>query len=132
MRLAQVSESWTPNEDQSWLGSSHGTETMDTITLDGSAFLTAFPDGIVPSGVVLGKITATGLYAPYSNAASDGTEVAAGLLFQTMRLYGTTGGTAVDTPASLFWHGEVVVAKLPTGNGLDTAGRADLPQIRFV
>lgn len=32
------------------------------------------------AGLILGKVTATGLYAPYSDAASDGTEVAVGVL----------------------------------------------------
>jgi hypothetical protein len=33
------------------------------------------------SGTVMGKVTASGKYKPYSNAASDGTEVAAGILY---------------------------------------------------
>ena len=34
----------------------------------------------LPAGQVLGIETATGEYAPYSNAATDGTEVAVGVL----------------------------------------------------
>ena len=33
------------------------------------------------AGAVLGKVTADGTYAEYDNAASDGTETAAGILF---------------------------------------------------
>jgi hypothetical protein len=36
------------------------------------------------SGTVLGKITASGKYIPYSNAASDGSEVAAGILYSPL------------------------------------------------
>ena len=130
MRLQQQSQTFMAAEDQSWLGSAHGTQEMDTITLDGSAFLDTFPTGVIPSGVVVGRITATGLYGPYTAAATAGagSDTAAGLLFTTIDV-GTDG---VDSPASLFWHGEVIRAKLPADNGLDTAAEADLPQIRFV
>jgi hypothetical protein len=37
--------------------------------------------GDVPAGQVLGKVTATGAYAPHDPAASDGTEVAAAILW---------------------------------------------------
>lgn len=57
-------------DDQSWLGTAHGTNECDTITLDGVAVLDAFPDGVIPSGVVLGKITASGKYGPYSGTGS--------------------------------------------------------------
>ncbi len=33
---------------------------------------THYPNGFIPSGVMLGKVTATGLLGPYSNAAVDG------------------------------------------------------------
>lgn len=33
------------------------------------------------SGTVMGKVTASGKYVPYSNAAIDGSEVAAGVLY---------------------------------------------------
>lgn len=132
MDLRIRTETFSPDEDLSWLGSAHGVATGDPITLDGSAFLATFADGIVPSGVVLGRITATGLYAPYSNAAADGTEVARGHLLTTKDLGGTTAGTAGDVAGSLYWHGEVVEAKLPTGHGLDAAAKADLPQVRYV
>lgn len=221
--------------DQSWLGSAHGTETCETVTLDADKFLGTFPDGIVPSGVVLGKITATGLYGPYAaspsevqtinlgaatagtvtinfdgevtaaiafdataaavqtalelldninpgdvvvsggpfpgtitltfggrylgqnvpqvvvtptgltggtvtvattvaggGATSDGSEVARGHLFTGVDLKGVTAGTAQDTSAPLFWHGQVIEAKLPTGHGLDAAAKADLAHIQYV
>lgn len=123
-------ESWS-NEDQRWLGGAHGTETCDSITLDADLFLAAFPDGVVPSGVVLGKITATGLYGPYSNAAADGRQTAVGFLYKTTDLRGKSAADAQDMTAALFWHGEIVESFLPVGHGLDAAARAELTQIRF-
>lgn len=77
-------------DDQSWLGSAHGTNECDTITLDGPACLDAFPDGVIPSGVVLGKITATGKYGPASTAGNTtANEV------QTVTVTGATGGAVV-------------------------------------
>jgi hypothetical protein len=128
MRLGLVTETFSPAEDQTWLGSAHGTDNCDPITLDADKFLSAFPTGIVPSGVTLGKITATSLYAPYTDAATHGagTDAMEGHLFTTIDLHGTTAGTAVDTPAALLRHGHVVEAKLPTGHGLTAAGKADV------
>lgn len=74
-------------EDRSWLGSAHGTTATRTITLDTSAFTEAthFPDGYIPSGMLLGRITATGLYGPYAGASSE---------VQSVTITGTpTGGT---------------------------------------
>jgi hypothetical protein len=132
MRLNIRTETFDPAEDHSWLGSQHGTENCDPVTLNGDAFLATFTDGVVPSGVVLGRVTATGRYVPYSDAAVDGSEVARGHLFTTIDLGGTTAATVGDTPAALYWHGEVVESKLPTGHGLDAAAKTDLSQIRYV
>lgn len=46
-----------------------------------------------PAGLVLGKIDATGKYVAYNNGASDGSEVAAGVLYAELK-----GGAA---PADL-------------------------------
>lgn len=56
-------------EDQTWLGSAHGTSMGRPVTLDISAFTEAthFPDGFVPSGTPVGKITASGLFGPYDD-----------------------------------------------------------------
>lgn len=54
-------------EDRSWLGSRDGTDVTQGITLDISKFSLGehYPKGYIPSGVVLGKVTSTGLYGPY-------------------------------------------------------------------
>lgn len=73
-------------DDQSWLGSEHGTQSTETITLDTSTFTAGihFPDGYFKSGLPLGKL-ASGLYGPYSPSTSE---------VQTVTITGTpTGGT---------------------------------------
>ena len=70
MKLAPVTESFDPAEDHTWLGSRHGTDIADSITLRGADFLSIFTDGIVPSGVVVSKLLTgadAGLYVPYSS-----------------------------------------------------------------
>lgn len=118
-------------EDRSWDLSPHGSEpgTTPSITLDVSAFTagTHYPNGYLPSGLPLGKITATGLYGPYDAAVdpADGTEDCAGLLFASVKV--PTGAESVG--GALKVHGFVDAAKLPVA--LDAGGQADLTLIHF-
>jgi hypothetical protein len=76
---------WVP-EDRSWLGSAHGTTATRTITLDVSAFTanTHYPDGYIPSGMLLSEL-ASGLFGPYSGRVAE---------VQTVTITGgPTGGT---------------------------------------
>lgn len=132
MGLQVRTSTFSPAENQEWLGSAHGTQECDPVTLDAALCIAVFPTGLIPSGVTLGKVTATGKYGPYSDAAVDGRTTAQGHLFTTIDL--TAGGTqaAADTPAALFWHGEVVEAKLPASHGLDANGKTDLKFIKYV
>jgi hypothetical protein len=116
------SETWGV-EDRSWLGSAHGTEATRTITLDVSAFTEAthYPDGYIPSGTVVGRITATGLYGPYVDAAVDGTGVAAGFLFNSIPINGTA-----DVGAPLLEHGMVIEDRLPANSGYDAAAGTNM------
>jgi hypothetical protein len=64
--------------DYTWLASGHGTGNALSRTIDVSK-LTAGTHydantKVVPGGLVLGKVTATGLYAPWTSGASDGTQ----------------------------------------------------------
>lgn len=117
----QPAEVWQV-EDRSWLGSRDGTEVTQTITLKVSTFTanTHYPNGFIPSGTPLGKITATGLYGPYDNAAGDGREVCAGFLFNSTKV--RSGGPDVGAP--LHWRGVIREARLPIA--IDSAGKADL------
>ncbi len=121
-------------EKRDWLLSPHGTEpgTTPSVTLDVSKFVAAthYPNGYVPSGCVLGKVTATGLYGPYDDTASDGRQTATGLLFSSLSI--GTGSTKVG--GAQLKHGFVDDTKLPfTGvtGALDAAAKTDLKLIDF-
>lgn len=129
MLLSQTTESFG-QDDQSWLGSAHGTESARSITLDTSAFTanTHYPNGYFPSGLPLGKITASGLYGPYNNANSDGTETLVGFLFCAVD---APSVNTLDPVGALFDHGKVREAKLPVT--VDSAGKTDVAgRIQFV
>lgn len=121
-------------EKRAWLLSEHGTEpgTTPSITIDVSKFTPAthFPNGYLPSGTVLGKVTVGGLYGPYDNTATDGREVADCILFSSLTI--ASGSTKVGGAGLV--HGFVNTSKLPFQAGagsLDAAGRVDLNLIRF-
>lgn len=118
------------SENRAWLGSQHGTESNRSITLDVSTFTAAthYPDGFIPSGVVLAEITASGLFGPFDPNAEDGRDTAAGHLFNSIPV--RTGATNIGAP--LLDHGAVVESKLPAASGLDATAKADLAgQIRY-
>lgn len=73
----------------------------DTVAADGNG------KKIIKSGTPLGKITATGLYGPASDAAVDGRETAVALLWNTLEVTdGDKIGAALD-------HARVREAALP-------------------
>ena len=101
-----------------------GTEQLEWLLTDSgarsreSAIVTVAATTALPTGQVLGKLSATGKYVAYNNAGSGGAEVAAGILAEACP--GTNGDykrMVIDMDA------EVIGAKL---TGLDVAGTADL------
>jgi len=74
------------------------------------------------AGEVVGRITADGNYASYIDGNSDGTQVAVGILFESVEaeLFPSTSGTAL---ARMIAGGEVFESKL---TGLDAAAKVDL------
>jgi hypothetical protein len=110
-------------------------------TLDISLFTAAqhFPNGYIPSGCVLGVVTATSLLGPYLDAAVDGRTTAVGILRQSVQvthLIGGTNRTKIGVPYLI--HGLVSASKLPFTSGnaagggyLDANGKADLSKIYF-
>ena len=140
--ITVVDEGTVGNEDRRWLGARLGADVCRSITLDASAFSSwhISERGFLPSGTVLAKITATGLYGPYDGAGVGGLEVAAGLLFSSTKIGDGTGAdlaTTGDVAVALFWMGIVKTAFLPTFAGgntgeLDAGAQADLENfIRF-
>lgn len=120
-----------------WVGRTSGLEDADSITLDGATLdrVTAFPNGFYPSGLTLGKITATGLYGPYDDTASDGRQTAVGFLAEDVP-YDRYGTASAPFGGALMWWGEVVTAYLPPSPAtglLDAAGKTDLAgKFRFI
>lgn len=120
--------------DHSWLASQHGTTRNRPIVLDLSKFdfASTFTSKMIPSGVILGKVTSGGLYGPYNDGLSNGQEVARGILFSDVDVSdyitdaGSTTLTGLKADGALLIVGIVVEANLPTGNGIDAAGKTDL------
>lgn len=121
--------------DRPWLlfeaSGNDGPVSTTTIVLDFSLFTKAthYPNGFLPSGLVLGKVTTGGRGAPYSDAASNGTQTAIGFLYN-----------AVAVPSDLTKKVAVAVtdcfavvseSRLPANHGLDAAGKTDLKLIQF-
>jgi hypothetical protein len=99
------------------LSEGNGSISREAVTIAAAA-------GALVDGTVLGKITASGKYVAYSNAASDGTEVAAGVL------YGQVPDTAADQKAvAIVRFAEVMSSAL---TGIDTAGTTDLAALGVI
>lgn len=92
--------------DRPWLASLVGTNDTNSILLDTSKFTEGVhyekghalqPRNVIKSGIPLGKLTASGLYAPYSGPRSE---------VQTVTITGSpTGGTY-----TLTWSGQTTAA----------------------
>lgn len=93
------------------LSEGNGTISRETVTIAAAA-------GAMVPGTVVGKITASGKYAEYNNGHSDGTEVAAGIV------YASVADSAADQKAVIIARSAEVNKNLLTG--IDTAGVADL------
>lgn len=84
-----------------------------TVTIAGAVAL--------PSGTVLGKITATGKFIKYVDAAVDGSGVAAAVLLNALPgVNGDYKATVINTDA------EVIGAMLNGGLGVDANGKTEL------
>ncbi|WP_424217008.1 head decoration protein (plasmid) [Streptomyces sp. BI20] len=124
--------------DRTWLGARHGTDSIDTITVDLGKLTknthyveptAAGPHGYVRSGVPVGRITASGLYGAYDPAATDGRQTLAGVVFSEAAF--VPGQSKV--PAALLWHGVVIPSRVP--GGIDLTKVVASPagaQLRFV
>jgi hypothetical protein len=108
---------------RAWLLSPHGTDpgTTPSITLDVSAFTAAvhYPNGYIPSGTPLGKITATGLYGPYSvtDEVQSVTEGGSGLTSFTLTYSGqTTASIAAAATAAQVQAALEALSNIGAGN----------------
>lgn len=80
--------------------------------------------GDIVAGTLLGKVTATGEYAPYNDTAEDGTEIAAGVLYA-----GVSDSASVQSAVGIVRHAEVIGSML-TGSGAN--GIADLAALHIL
>lgn len=105
-------------EEVEFLASEHYTVKRIGVTLDASLVgADANGDKVLKKGTTLGRVTATGRYGAYSNAAGDGREVAKGFLMESVNL---KHGNAVT---GMVLSGSVIAVRC---SGLDAAGQADL------
>lgn len=98
------------------------------VTLDISKFTpgTHYPNGFIPSGTVIGKITATGLFGPYDAAAADGRQTAYGLTYGDINAIKYDGSTASKVGTSaVVYDAAVSAGKLPFATGSGTTGALD-------
>ena len=99
------------------LSEGNGYFSREKVTLKATA-------SVIKSGTLMGKVTATGYYAPYADAASDGTQTAVGVLYHDAPINtGTQAGVLIVRQA------EVAEARL---TGLDTNGRTDLAALGII
>jgi hypothetical protein len=119
-----VDSSSTGGIDTRWRASKHGQSEGRPGTLDISLFVSGthynitgstYGTDIIPSGVAVGKVTATGLYGPFDNAASDGREVLAGFINddQGIPVKRPSGATSAKSTFSRLVHGIIRSAVLP-------------------
>lgn len=114
------------NDDKSWIRRREGLDDMQSITLDLTTFVLAthYPNGFIPSGIALGKITATGLYGPYASGALDGRQDGRGFLGGAVDM--TKVPATNKSVSALFWRGTVREARLPANHGVDAAFKVDV------
>lgn len=112
-------------------GGTSASVTVATTTAGANAH---YANGYIPSGTVLGKVSATGLYGPYDSSVSDGRQTATGILFADCRVVRQNGTTATKVGSSQLVRGDVRVSKLPFQSGagaIDSDAKTDLSHIRF-
>lgn len=120
MNLGQTREEVTASSSQEWLGSAHGTDTADSITLLGTDLAGSDFEGKVPSGVLVTE-NGDGLFV-----LGDGGTGRAYLLLEAAR---TDRG---NQSKAGFWHGQVLIDRLPEGHGIHAGNVDRLPLINFV
>ena len=110
----------TMNNPLGWhvLSESNGTLSRETVTVASGA-------GLLQPGMVLGKVTATGKYLPYDNAATDGTQSAAAVLFAEVNAASADVKAVVHVRHAEVWNSRLLW-KSSNAAADKTAGLADL------
>jgi hypothetical protein len=120
-------------EDRRWLLGTHGTDPGSVLsgTLDVSAFTSGihYPNGYIPSGTPLSKITASGLWGPYSvtDEVQTLTEGGSGLTSFTVTYSGqTTASLAAAATAAQVQAALEALSNIGAGN-VSVSGSAGGP-----
>lgn len=107
----------TVGTDLRWLGGSHGIDEGHTGTLSLTADILALKNtvGTLPSGIALGRITASKLYGLYDSAATDGREKLAGFLLSDTPVVRDNGAaiTSAKVGIPVLKHGTIKPRFLP-------------------
>lgn len=112
-------------EDRSWLLSEFEDCYAESGTLSVAAFNAGqhYANGYIPSGTALGKITSSGLLAPYLDAASDGSQTCIGYLLSSVRVLNPIGGVLAKIGVAYSRYNLVVSqGRLPFTSGTAAAG----------
>jgi hypothetical protein len=121
--------------DRRWLLAEPDVKFNETLDISKFTAGTHFPNGFIPSGTVVGRVTATQLLGPYLDAASDGTQTAVGISYGDARVTRQDGTNATKVSISVVtFDAAVSVSKLPFQSGagaIDANGQADLRNINF-
>lgn len=111
-----------------------GTSPGVTVATSTAGVTGHYPNGYIPSGCAIGKVTATGLFGPYDDSASDGRQTCYGLTFADVTVVRQNGSKATVVGTGAFVRGGVNSGWLPFQSGpgsVDANAKTDLPNIRF-
>lgn len=121
--------------DRRWLLAEPDVKFGETLDISKFTSGTHYPNGYIPSGTVVGRVTATKLLGPYDDTASDGRQTAVGHMYDDARAVRQNGTTATQVPVAVATYDCVVsIAKLPFASGagaIDANGQADLRNINY-
>lgn len=92
-----------------------------TVGLQQRGGVVAGGQGILPAGTVLGRVTSTKKWVVYADGASDGSEVARGILRD--QIDSTPSGVSTDVMGNIVFAGMLKKDQL---SGLDAAAITDL------
>lgn len=126
------------SEDRTWLLSVFGREYRSNIQLDVTSFTqgTHYPNGYLPSGIALGKITASGLWGPYSGTTDEVqtvTEGGSGLTSFTLTFSGqTTTSLAAASTAAQVQAALVALSNIGAGNVSVTGATSGPYTVSFI
>lgn len=127
--LSTTTETFVNVDNHEWLASAHGLDDCDSVTLDATSALNAFPSGDVPAGVEISRDPDNGRYIIGIRAAATGVTASDRPGFLAFAVKVVSG---VNSVGALLWHGEVIAAKVPLGAGGTAPVQANHPLIRLV